>query len=369
VRALVLKLLLGVGLVLGAKLLLPATGVAADSAAAAQPPLTPSLRAALGALDDSVRTGAYGELHQILVLQHGRPFYEAGLNGWNVDSLHAMYSVTKSVTALLVGIAIEQAKIDNVDAPLAELLPEYSAILRADPRKARITLADLLTMTAGFAWDERAAPYGDPRNPTSELARSDDWVRYVLERPMANEPGARFVYNSGLSIVIGAVLERATSTRVSDFAARTLFEPLKISDVHWETGARGLTNTGWGLSLRPADLAKIGTLVLQGGRWEGQAVVPRAWIDKALAEHVEVRGRRRYGYGYQWWRMQAGAVADTDGTLCFAWGFGDQFLFVVPAQDAVAVVTAGNFTNFRSMRHDPRDLLRNQLVPALRLSP
>ena len=135
--------------------------------------------------------GRYGEVHSLLVVRHGRLAAEAYFGGYDAGSLHPVYSVTKSVTSCLVGIAFDGGRLSSVRQSLLGLFPEYRSIRYAGPEKAAITLEDVLTMRAGFEWDESTYPYGDARNSASRLAASPDWIQFVLDLPMERPPSGR----------------------------------------------------------------------------------------------------------------------------------------------------------------------------------
>jgi CubicO group peptidase (beta-lactamase class C family) len=200
-------------------------------------------------------------------------------------------------------------------------------------------------MRAGFLWDESSAPYGDPRNSTFQLASSSNWIKYMLDLPMSDPPGSRFRYNSGCSILLSGILRSTTGVSADAFCRENLFGLLGIADYQWETGPQGITNTGWGLSLRPRDMLKFGTVFLNRGIREGRSVVPGSWIDQSTNPAVTLSGG--YSYGYQWWLLPLGNVlthTPLPNDIKFAWGYGGQFIFVIPSLNMVVVSTAGNYT-------------------------
>ncbi len=251
---------------------------------------------------------------------------------------HDVRSITKSVVGLLVGIAIERGAIAGVDTPVLRFYPEFAA-LQGPPRDA-ITLAHLLSMSSGLDWDEGALP-----NDETRLFFSRDPVWFVLDRPLAAPPGARFHYNSGGTTVLADVVRRATGTSVSALARAELFAPLGIADWEWETDVYGRELAFGGLRLRPRDLMRLGRLVLEHGQWRGRQVVPGAWVADALRPHIATGlgpPTEPFSYGYQWW---TGHVAWRGQRLAWSAGFGNggQRLFVVPALDLAVVVTAGEY--------------------------
>lgn len=298
-------------------------------------------RSVLLDLERGIDQGDFGETSSLLILRDGKLVYERYADGWAAGDLHPVYSVTKSVASLLVGFAAEAGDLSGVDQPLLELLPEYADVAGPTPAKSEITLRHTLQMRAGFEWDERSTNYTNGLNPTLALASSPDWTRHVLELPMANAPGERFEYNSGVSILLSAVLTRAGLSSAEAYAADVLFGPLGIDRWQWGTGPGGLTNTGWGLQLRPRDMAALGQLVLDGGRWSGDQLLESEWI----LESAEPATRFTDGtaYGYQWWLGAEGTGAAPATRSMAAWGWGGQFIVVLPTLDLVIVSTAENY--------------------------
>lgn len=249
--------------------------------------------------------------------------------------IHTLQSVTKSIAATMVGIAIGQGAISGVEAPLLAFLADYD-LSRVDPRLHQATLRDLLTMRLGIEWHETDRPL-DSTNTTARLEWSRDWVQFTLDQPMDGAPGEQWVYNSGGSHLMSAVIRRATGMSIDAYAEEHLFEPLGISEYHWKREPRGLPDTEGGLYLEAADLAKIGYLYLHDGVWDGRRILPEGWVDSATARRVNGVGNADWGYGYQWWRPDRDDVAVWAGL-----GFGGQHLIVIPERDLVAVVNAWN---------------------------
>ena len=259
--------------------------------------------AALANLAERIRAGEHGAIDSLLVVRHGRLAFEEYFRGHAAEDLHRMYSVTKSVTSLLVGIAIDQGLTGDPSLPLAEHFPRLDS--DTGELKRDIRLEHVLSMTAGFEWDEHTYSYQDPRNPVSSMVASPDWIGFVLERPMAAEAGSSYSYNSGLTVVLSGILQQVTLGSAERFAAERLFAPLGIERWTWESAPGGLTNTGWGLYLRPRDAAKVGQLVLDGGSWDGQQLLSPEWIKTATHKRTELKIDRinpvGIPYGLLWW--------------------------------------------------------------------
>ena len=321
-------------------------------------------RAALDAFDRELASGARGYVDSMLVIRHGRVVYEktydwsreyarlfAGKGepgiynyydpGWHPfykgTRLHTMQSVSKSVTSALVGIAIGRGEIPGVDA---KVMPYFAGLgIPPDPRRDAMTLREVLTMTTGIRWDEESTNYIDPRNNCAVMEGKDDWVRYVLEQPMAEAPGKVFVYDSGATELLSGVLQKATGKTADDYAKEHLFGPLGIESFYWKRTPKGLSDTEGGLYLEPRDLARLGELYMRDGVWRGKRVLPAGWARESTQPRVTTN-EKSFRYGYQWWVPDAELSA---GRSSFAaWGYGGQFLFVVPELDLIAVFTGWN---------------------------
>ena len=213
-------------------------------------------------------------------------------------------SATKSVTSVLIGIAIDQHLIKSVDEKAASFFPECADIF-VDADKAKIRLRDLLTMQAGLSWDEWTYPYSDARNSHIQMLRSNDPIRFVFEQPVVAPAGTKFAYSSGNSIVLGRIISKVTGKRVEKFAEQFLFNPLGITDFYWGKYPGEILQTGGGLFLRPRDIAKIGSLFLDHGRWRGHQIVSESWVRESTEDQVGAaqipKAAEADGYGYQWW--------------------------------------------------------------------
>jgi CubicO group peptidase (beta-lactamase class C family) len=296
----------------------------------------------------------------LLVVRNGTLVVEEYFNGNHRDSLNDVRSVTKSVLSTLVGAAALRGIIPTLEAPLAQYLtgPRAAGLTSAS---GAITIRQLLTMSGGFRWDENGvAEY-------NAWAGSPDPVGYLLARPLTATPGASFTYNSAAVHLLSVALTGAIERPLEAFADEALFTPLGIARVRWETLADGSPNGGSGIALRPRDLAKLGVLWLAGGSTGPVRVFGESYRTAAVAQSFGTWSNAalaRYGYGYLWW------VAQTPhGDGFFAWGYGGQFIFVVPANAMVVVVTtewrgAGEAAPQLSL--NGLDLVVNWVLPAAR---
>ena len=295
----------------------------------------------LAAMLDAVKAQNL-ELHSLLVIRHGYIVSETYFSPHDQNTRHELYSCTKSFIGTLVGIAIDQGALQGTNHRVLDLYPGYT-FANVDARKQAMTVEHLLTMTSGLDWQE-----GDPAYRAMYMSR--DWMQYVLDLPMREQPGERFNYCSGCSHLLGGVVQSATKTKVQDFARQNLFQPLGISDWRWDVDAKGMAIGGWGLQITARDMAKLGFLYLHEGAWEGKQVVSRAWVAEATRTHVATDSS--LGYGYQWWTYPS-LQAYT------ALGLYGQTIFVIPRLDLIVVTTA------QLGSHEPvYKLIEDYVVPA-----
>jgi CubicO group peptidase (beta-lactamase class C family) len=289
-------------------------------------------------------------IYSLLVIRHGVIVFEQYYQGHDAETLFDVRSVTKSFISALIGIALGEKNILNLDQTILSYFPEYKAN-NTDPRKAAITIKDLLTMQSGIAWDEDDA--------FESLYSSDNWIQYIFSRPMANHPGYVFNYNSGASHVLSELIQRVTGMGVLEFARQRLFSPLGIHRVDWQTDPMGIPFGFAGLSLTARDLAKLGLLYLRQGRWqETQILTPdyihastTAWSSGGFPEEAQ--------YGYHWWVLPSELHP-----AFFAAGYGGQYLWVVPNLDLIVVITAEPWLPV-ALIQDHNFLITDFVVPAV----
>jgi CubicO group peptidase (beta-lactamase class C family) len=297
-------------------------------------------------LSSRIDLGDFDHVHSLMVARAGELVFEEYYRDHRQDSLHTLQSVTKSFGATLIGIAVDKGLLD-LDATLPALLPSRAAEIARDPLKSQIRLRDLLSMRAGIRWDEWECDYQDLScNSNRQMNEAEDWVGFVLEQPVVEAPGSRFVYNSGASNLLSAILRDATGQDPAAFAEENLFGPLQIDDYRWYRNtqqADRLPHFGGGLRLKTRDLGKLGQLYLDGGRWRGQQIVSADWVARATTAREQVS--LFDFYGFQWWtRAMSSRLGHRPSPedVWFGWGYGGQHVFVVPSLDLVVVVNSWN---------------------------
>lgn len=266
----------------------------------------------------------------LLVVKNGYLVFEKYYSWGSPEKYAVVHSVTKSVTSALIGIALDKGYLKSVDQKLTEFFPEYITE-DLDPRKKKISLRHLLTMSAGFRWNDRG--------PVMRFwYTSSNWAKFTIQLPQEKNPGDVFNYNSSTSHLLSIILSKSTKSSTLDFAKRNLFEPLGIQSAYWHQDPQGYYIGGFGLGLSARDLAKIGFLYLNNGYWNGQSIVSEYWVKESTDQQIKAFSSPIYGsfgYGYQWW------VKKVDGCSSFrAWGRRGQFIVVVPELDLVIAVTS-----------------------------
>jgi CubicO group peptidase (beta-lactamase class C family) len=266
---------------------------------------------------------------------------------FNPETLHDMRSVSKSVVALLVGIAHGQGRLDR-ERPVMDWFPEHATLATRERRAMR--LEHLQTMTAGFEWDESSVSYANLGNSETRLGLSADPVGYVLSRDMVAAPGTRFAYSGGATLLLAEIVERATGRSIDEYARSVLFEPLSIQRFEWRRHPlwdKPLPYSG--LRLTPRSMVRLGRLVLDGGRHGDEALVPAGWLAE-LQRPWATDTSQGLRYGWQWWvgRIAEGPATGMDWVAGL--GNGGQVLMIVPALDATIAVTAGRYNSPASGR-------------------
>lgn len=290
-------------------------------------------------------------LFSILIIRNNTIVVEAFYNGSNFYHSNNIHSASKSMLPAMVGIAIREGYIDSVHQKVADFLPEYfpSVGLKRD-----ISLHDLMTVSAGLWWVEDRSEYW--------VEKTNNWVRTILRFPLVHFPGTTFNYSTGVTHVISAVIASATGMSTCEFAHQYLFLPIGITAEHWGRDLQAVYSGGYNLYMTPREMAKFGLLYLHNGEWEGQQIVPQWMIAESLQAHMHVDPV--YNYGYNWWLRQ---ISGYD--MYLAWGFGGQYIYVIPELDLVFVTTADTKNNPDGIEINEERFIRRYIIPSIEIGP
>ncbi|MEI7501304.1 MAG: serine hydrolase [Bacteroidota bacterium] len=327
---------------------------------------------------DYLNSNSSHTIHNILIIKDNKLVFEEyfkgykllysapDLNGELMDYTrttdHPMQSISKSVTSIIFGIAVKEGYISDLNKNIIDYFPEYSDVLTGE--KANVTIHHLLTMTSGIAWDESTYPIGDSRNDITQLFASDDPIRFILSKPLVSSPGTTFLYNSGSTNVIGAIIEKATGKGFLDFANQKLFDPLRSEGGAWSGYRNGQIHASGGLYFKARELCKIGLLFLNDGQWEDSQIITPDWIDKSQYKHVPSTANffPNSGYGYYWWLTNF-TVKGVSHKCFFAAGWGDQYMFIIPTLNMIVEFNSGNYNGTSNI--SPFDLMNNYILKAI----
>jgi len=281
------------------------------------------------------------------------PYWHPYFHG---TDLHTMQSVSKTVTSVIIGIAKQRGDFKaGMDTPVLKYF-DIAKVKNVDDRKRRMTLEDVLTMTTGLAWNEEDVPYDDPRSDSSLMEATDDWVQYVIDRPMAAEPGKVWNYSSGATELLAYIFQKETGQDIDDYGQKYLFGPLGIEH-HWKRTYLGVVDTEGGLYLNPDGLAKIGYLYLHDGVWEGKPLVSPEWVKTSVTPYIDAEAGMKYGY--KWWLYPR---KDSKELVWMCLGFGGQRLMVFPDEQLLVVLTG-----WEILGNEGRDeQLFNSLLPVIK---
>lgn len=273
---------------------------------------------------------ARGDAHSVVVLSHGKCVFEAAKAGYDTRCPQATFSMCKTLTALAIGLLIDDGRISLSDTAIS-FFPEHRGKWVQSKTKT-ITIRHLLTMSVDIPFNEAG------------VAVSDDYTKSYFESVPRSPHGKTFAYNSMNSYLLAAIVTRVTGKSLSAFLGERLFSPMKITNYFWETTANGTEKGGWGLYLSPRSMAKIGQLLLQKGNWEGHQLISEAWISQMIRQHISVSDKiGHYGYGYHIWNDKESDAFLLNGML-------GQNVLVLPSRSLVVAITAGDHAMFQTAR-------------------
>jgi len=319
-------------------------------------------------LRDSISHNHYPKIHSLLIAQGKDLVMETYFNGYTRNSLHDSRSSFKSVTSLLVGIAIDKGFINSVDQKIYEFFPEYPW-LKEDSLKKMLSIRNLLEMKSGLDCEE----FNGTKDCEDEMSLTDNWVKYALGIKMIHKPGEVWSYTSADPMILSGVLRKATHMPVTKFAEKYLFKPLNITHYKWTTDASGNGMTAGSFYIRPIDMIKLGQLVKDDGMWKGKVIISKHWIQQSTDCKIEIpdfsyvqtsRTKVAYPqqayYGFYWYRE----IIKTDffkEDVLFASGNGGQYIFVIKRLNLTVVFTQGNYGTFRAKQ--AFEILAKYIIP------
>jgi CubicO group peptidase (beta-lactamase class C family) len=341
-------------------------------------------------LMQNILTRRFANVHGVLLVRNGKLVLEEYFNGYAFnfsgpgfrgepvaygrDQLHVTASVTKSVTSALLGIAIDQGFISDVDERMAAFFPQYSD--RIDEKKSRITLEHLLTMTSGLEWNEIGRWFRDPEFDLVRLFVEPDPIEYVLSKDVVHEPGTYWYYNGGGVNLLGEVVRKASGLRIDTFAEHYLMAPLGIRKYEWDHINTEIIHASGNLKLCPRDMAKFGLLFLNGGTWKNRRIISEAWVTKSTKPIIsiplnslkkviakeylawtETMGDR---YGYLWW-VKTFCADFRCAESYLADGWGGQKIVIFPSLNLVVVFTGGNYATAEPVH----EMISQYILPAV----
>lgn len=296
---------------------------------------------ALVELFDSLHFMPGTDIHGMIVMRHGKVVGEFYPAPFAAEYQHTQYSSSKTLVSIAVGIAIDENRLRLTDR-VATFFPEYLPD-SISANLAKMTLEDLLTMQSGIKPD------------WAMRSKGTEWIRTFLSKDVKNVPGEVFAYDSMVTYMISAIVQKVTGKTVLDYLKEKLFAPMNISKVNWEISPEGVNTGGWGLHIQCESLAKVGQMWLDNGVWDGKQLVSKEWIGQMSSKHANGGD---YGYGYQVWMCKYPGAVRADGAL-------GQYVIVVPENDVVIVLTEASFTNGKPQR----GLIWDKFLPQLSDTP
>jgi CubicO group peptidase (beta-lactamase class C family) len=321
----------------------------------------------LQAMEIAIRSGEFQKISSILIARHGKLAYEAYFNGFEANALMDTRSATKTITSMLIGIAVDKKLLSGTESRVWPMFAD-KAFENRDARKDKITVEDLLTMSSLLECDDNN---DFSRGHEEHMYVTEDWTQFVLDLPVRGFPswvpkpqdspyGRSFSYCTAGVFLLGRVLERSAKMPVPGFASKNLFSPLGIEQTGWKFSAMGEAQTGGGLGLRGRDLLKLGQLYLNAGMWNGQRLISESWVKTSTQPHTRVDEQTEYGY--LWWlkSFQAGGKSHP---AYFMSGNGGNKVAVFPDLDMVVVITSTNY-NTKGMHQQTEKLLTDYILAA-----
>ena len=288
---------------------------------------------------DKIQKNVFRDIQSLLIVKNSALVHEEYFNGYSRNHLQDIFSITKSISSSLIGIAVDKGFINSVNDPVISYLPQYLNDV-TDDKMNEVTLKHILTLSSGMDWDERSYEYTDQRNTENQMVQHYDWMQFVISRPIIYTPGTVWEYNTGSVHLLSAVLKNAAGLYADEFAEEYLFGPLGITGYEWNEDNMGYQCTGatlGGLKLKPRDLAKFGLLFLKNGNWNSNQVISETWVEESTTQHIVIPENTN-NMGYLWW---VGEVSINSEKLVYiaSYGYGEQTMYLFPEFDMIIIIT------------------------------
>ncbi|MEM6895202.1 MAG: serine hydrolase [Bacteroidota bacterium] len=297
-------------------------------------------------------------VESLLIAKKDTLLMDTYFKGYAPDVPHDLRSVTKGFISILIGIAVDKGLIEDINDPIQKYLGPLKPLKNKSEAKSRITLKHLLTMSSGWDcndWDKKSKGQED------KVYRKKDWLQYTMDLPMVNEPGQQSAYCTMGTVLLGAILEQVSEQSLETFAHAHLFEPLSISNYQWgHTSKENVISSAKRLYLTPRDMAKIGILLLNQGKWDDQQIVSRNWVGEMTKAQTQLAGLR---YGYLWWNIPFSDGIQVHNAKV-AMGNGGQYIIVLPDVPLVIVFTGNAFNSKKDKL--PLTWVQQYILPAIK---
>jgi len=306
----------------------------------------------------AISEGKYHDIHSILIGDKKAQLFEVYFEVYNALKLHEAQSITKSIQSLLIGVALDKGWLESLSYPIKKYFSAYKNIDWSNG-KDKIRLENLLTMQAGFEWREANVNYNDPRNDSTPLHRSKDWIAFALSRKMKSLPNKEFCYSSAYLILSSYILREIAQITNEEIAYEFLYKPLGIKDYYYMRSPQDFEILS-DVFLSPRSLLKIGQLVLNEGSWEGKQIVSREWLQTSTQAYVKVNPTE--SYAYFWW-LRSFPFQNKKIDCVYAWGYGGQHIFIFKEIEKVIVFTGGKYKPFvPNLDPEPFEIIEKYLL-------
>lgn len=303
-----------------------------------------------------MQQGKYPNIDDIVIARDNKIVYEKYYNGQKREDLHDSRSSFKSITALLMGIAIDKGFIKSVKEKAYSFFPEYKSFKNWDARKKDMTIEDLLEMKSGFDCEE----WEGTKDCEAAMEPTEDWVKFSLDLPLKYTPGTKWDYTSCCPMIISGIISNATKMPVTDFAAKYLFDPLGIKSYKWTKDKKGHAMTAGSFFISPIDYIKIGEMVLQKGSWNNKRVISEAWLNRSTDRITKIESFSNIGisrtkaaipqptwYGYYWYNEEIN-TGELKYNVVFASGNGGQYIMIIKDLQLVIVFNGNSYNSWKS---------------------